>query len=116
MSDPNKQPNKSPLPGNPPNWGVMILMTVIVGILMVAFVFDGALASPGRVISLEQFTKDYKGGKVVLSQPKEFPIEVTLDASSSEGVITAYEYRNLPQFPKAAFYMPFTDSDRKSVV
>ena len=111
MSDPNKQPNKSPLPGNPPNWGVMILMTVIVGILMVAFVFDGALASPGRVISLEQFTKDYKGGKVVLSQPKEFPIEVTLDASSSEGVITAYEYRNLPQFPKAAFYMPFTDSD-----
>ncbi|MEE1265169.1 MAG: hypothetical protein UHH87_02665, partial [Akkermansia sp.] len=111
MSDPNKQPNKSPLPGNPPNWGVMILMTVIVGILMVAFVFDGALASPGRVISLEQFTKDYKGGKVVLNQPKEFPIEVTLDASSSEGVITAFEYRNLPQFPKAAFYMPFTDSD-----
>jgi glucosamine-6-phosphate deaminase len=82
----------------------MILMTVIVGILMVAFVFDGALASPGRVISLEQFTKDYKGGKVVLSQPKEFPIEVTLDASSSEGVITAYEYRNLPREHQESYW------------
>ena len=71
MSDPNKQPNKIPTPGNPPNWGVMILMTVIAGILLVAFVFDGALASPGRAITLEQFTQDYKGGKVVLSQPKD---------------------------------------------
>ncbi len=111
MSDPNKQPNKLPTPGAGPNWGVMILMAVIFGILMVAFVFDGSLVSPGRSISLEQFRQDYKAGKVVLNQPKEFPIEVTLDAGATEGVISAFEYRNLPQYPKAAFYMPFTASD-----
>ena len=62
MSDPNKQPNKLPTPGGSPNWGVMILMTVIVGILMVAFMFDGALTAPGRTISLDEFKKDYRAG------------------------------------------------------
>ena len=111
MSDPEKQPNKIPTPGGSPNWGVMILMTVIAGILMVAFVFDGALASPGRTISLEQFQQDYKAGKVVLNQPKEFPVEVTLNASSTEGVISAFEYRKVPEFPKQHFYMYFADSE-----
>lgn len=111
MSDPNKQPNKLPTPGGAPNWGVMILMAVIAGILMVAFMFDGALASPGRAISLEQFRQDYRAGKVVLNEPKKFPLEVTLDSSSTEGTITAYEYKTLPKFPKAEFYMPFTESD-----
>ena len=111
MSDPNKQPNKLPTPGGSPNWGVMILMAVITGILIVAFMFDGSFASPGRTISLEQFRQDYRAGKVVLSEPKKFPLEVVLDSSSTEGTITAYEYKNLPQFPKAEFYMPFTDSD-----
>ena len=111
MSDPNKQPNKLPTPGGSPNWGVMILMAVIAGILMVAFMFDGSFASPGRTISLEQFRQDYRAGKVVLNEPKKFPLEVVLDSSSTEGTITAYEYKNLPQFPKAEFYMPFTDSD-----
>ncbi len=111
MSDPNKQPNKLPTPGGSPNWGVMILMAVITGILIVAFMFDGSFASPGRTISLEQFRQDYRAGKVVLSEPKKFPLEVVLDSSSTEGTITAYEYKTLPQFPKAEFYMPFTESD-----
>ena len=111
MSDPNKQPNKLPTPGGSPNWGVMILMAVITGILIVAFMFDGSFASPGRTISLEQFRQDYRAGKVVLNEPKKFPLEVVLDSSSTEGTITAYEYKSLPQFPKAEFYMPFTDSD-----
>ena len=102
MSDPNKEPNKPPTTGGSPNWGVMILMTVIMGILLVAFMFDGSLSSPGRTISFDQFRQDYKAGKVVLNQPKEFPIEITLDSSSTEGTITAYEYRNVPKFPKAA--------------
>ncbi|MBR5185718.1 MAG: hypothetical protein IKW19_05410, partial [Akkermansia sp.] len=111
MSDPNKQPNKLPTPGGSPNWGVMILMAVITGILIVAFMFDGSFASPGRTISLEQFRQDYRAGKVVLNEPKKFPLEVVLDSSSTEGTITAYEYKTLPQFPKAEFYMPFTESD-----
>ena len=111
MSDPNKQPNKLPTPGGSPNWGVMILMAVIAGILIVAFMFDGALASPGRVISLEQFRQDYRAGKVVMNDPKKFPIEVTMNASSTEGVITAYEYRKAPEYPRQHFYMYFTDSE-----
>ena len=111
MSDPEKQPNKIPTAGGSPNWGVLILMTVIFAILMVAFVFDGSLTSPGRTISLDEFRQDFKAGKVVLNQQKDFPIEVTLNSSSTEGTITAFEYRTLPQYPKAAFYMPFTESD-----
>ena len=111
MSDPEKQPNKIPTAGGSPNWGVLILMTVIFAILMVAFVFDGSLTSPGRTISLDEFRQDFKAGKVVLNQQKDFPIEVTLNSSSTEGIITAFEYRTLPQYPKAAFYMPFTESD-----
>ena len=111
MSDPNKDPNKLPTPGSSPNWGVMILMAVIFAILMVAFVFDGTLTSPGRTISLDEFRQDYKSGKVVLNAPKEFPIEVVLDSSSTEGTITAFEYKVVPSYPKAAFYMPFTESD-----
>ncbi|MBR2145499.1 MAG: hypothetical protein IJ956_08160, partial [Akkermansia sp.] len=111
MSDPEKQPNKLPTPGGSSNWGAMILMFVILAILMVAFVFDGAFASPGRTISLDEFRQDYKAGKIVLNQPRDFPVEVTLSPSSVEGVITAFEYRNVPQYPKAAFYMPFTESD-----
>ena len=111
MSDPNKQPNKLPTPGGNTNWGAMILMLIILAILMVAFVFDGAFASPGRNITLDQFRQDYKAGKVVLHQPKDFPIDVTLESNSVEGVITAYEYRNTPKYGKAAFYMPFTESD-----
>ncbi len=111
MSDPNKQPNKIPTPGGSPNWGVMILMAVICAILMVAFVFDGSMSAPGRTISLEQFRQDYKTGKVVLNQPKDFPIEIVLNSGNTEGSITAFEYRTLPQYPKAAFYMPFTESD-----
>ena len=111
MSDPNKQPNKLPTPGGSPNWGAMILMAVIAGIIMVAFMFDGTMASPGRSISLEQFRQDYRAGKVVLNEPKKFPVDVTLNSSSTEGTITAYEYKALPQFPKAGFYMPFTESD-----
>ena len=111
MSDPNKQPNKLPTPGGSPNWGVMILMAVITGILIVAFMFDGALASPGKSISLEQFRQDYRAGKVVMNDPKKFPIEVTMNSSSTEGVITAYEYRKAPEFPRQHFYMYFTDSE-----
>ncbi len=111
MSDPEKQPNKLPTPGGAPNWGVLILMAVIFAILMVAFVFDGSLTSPGRTISLDEFRQDFKAGKVVLNQPKEFPIEVTLSSNATDGTITAFEYRTLPQYPKAAFYMPFTESD-----
>jgi hypothetical protein len=84
MSDPNKQPNKIPTPGGSPNWGVMILMAVICAILMVAFVFDGSTSAPGRTISLEQFLQDYKTGKVVLNQPKDFPIEIVLNSDCCE--------------------------------
>ncbi len=111
MSDPNKKIPPTPQPGGSQNWGVMILMAVIAGILMVAFMFDGTMGSPARSINLEQFQTLWRQGKVVMNQPKEFPIEVTTNDASSEGCITAYLYRNTPKYPEAVFYMPFTDSD-----
>ena len=98
-------------PGSTPNWGLMILMTVIAGILLVAFVFDGALAPPAKVMKLDAFQNDYRSGLIVQHDQKNFPIEVITSDGSSDGVITAYRYLNTPQFKKATFFMPFTDSD-----
>ena len=98
-------------PGSSPNWGLMILMTVIAGILLVAFVFDGALAPPAKVMKLDEFQHDYRSGLIVQHDQKNFPIEVLTSDGSSEGVVTAYRYRKAPQFKKTPFFMPFTDSD-----
>ena len=109
MSDPKK-----PLPptssGGSTNWGVLVLMAVIGCILLVAFAFDGTMGTPTRKISLEDFQKDYRQGKVVLNQPKDFPLSVTTGEGGGNGVIKAYEYRKTPEFPKGQFYMPFSDS------
>ncbi len=116
MPDPKQNPNGLPpvpptTPGSPPNWGLWILTAVITGILLLAFVFDGDIAHSTRKIKLDEFQKDYRTGLVVLTHPKEFPIEVTSSDSSSEGTITAYLYRKAPQYPTGRFYMPFTDSE-----
>ena len=103
---------KNPLPvpphGTPTNWGVFILMTVIAGIILAAFTFDGNLS---KKISFEDFQRDFRAGKVVMGMPKDFPIDVVTNTESGNGTITAFEYRKEPKFPTGTFYMPFTDSD-----
>ena len=107
----NNFPPPAPQTPGSPNWGLMILMTVIAGILLMAFVFDGVLAPPAKAMKLDEFQQDYRNGLIVLHDQKNFPIEVLTSDGSSEGVITAYRYRNAPQFKKTEFFMPFTDSD-----
>lgn len=109
MSD-KKNPLPPTPPGSPTNWGVLILMTVIAGILVLAFMADGTMASPARSLNLDAFVTDYRAGKVVLTQPKDFPIVVTTNAAESNGSVTAYEYRKQPEAAYGKFFMPFTDS------
>lgn len=109
MSDKNN-PLPPPRPGSPTNWGVVVLMTVIAGILLLAFMFDGTMASPARSLNLDAFVTDYRAGKVVLTQPKDFPIIVTTNNAESTANVTAYEYRKQPEPVYGKFYMPFTDS------
>ena len=111
MPDNDKKTPPTPQPGSSPNWGLMILMTVIAGILLIAFAFDGSMSSPARTISLDEFTRDYRSGLVVTSDPKQFPIEVSSNDASSNSTLTAYLYRKAPQFSTGKFYLPFTDSD-----
>ena len=86
MADQNQNKNGlPPTPGNSPNWGLWILMAVITGILLLAFTSDGSMGSPSRSISLEDFRKDYRSGKVVLTDPEHYPIEVISNDSSSNG-------------------------------
>ena len=109
---PNDNKNTPPQqPGSSPNWGVMILMAVITGILLVAFVFDGDMSSPAKGISLEEFEGKYRDGLVVLDDQKNYPIEVVTNDASSNSTLTAYVYRKAPHFNKVQFYMPFTDSE-----
>lgn len=109
---PKKNPFSSPpQPGSSPNWGVMILMAVITGILLVAFVFDGSMSSPARSITLDAFTKDYREGLVVTTQPKDYPIEVTTNDAGSESTLTAYLYKKKPNYQESTFVLPYTDSE-----
>ena len=93
------------------NWGLWLLLAVLAGVVMLAFMFDGGLGSGARRMSLSEFESTYRKGMVVMNDPKEFPIEVTSRDSSGDSVITAYVYRQDPSFTYTRFYMPFTNSE-----
>lgn len=87
-------------------------MAVIGGILLLAFMFDGKMGSQSGTLTLDQFRTAYREGRVVLTSPKEFPIEVVTNDASGEGSIYAYLYRTTPKAETGTFYMPFTDSEQ----
>ena len=114
--EPNQKPEgqpPTPSPASQPNWGLFLLLTVIVGVILLAFVFDGGIGSGAHKVSLSDFEQAYRAGRVVMNEPKDFPIEVVTNENASSGVITAYVYKkdHLPKFSYERFYMPFTDSD-----
>ena len=86
-------------------------MAVITGILLLAFTSDGDIGSTAQKITLEEFRQDYRNGRVVLTEPDKYPIEVVSNDSSSNAVINAYVYKSAPNFTYAPFYMPFTESE-----
>lgn len=109
---PNQSNNLPPAPQpQQKNWGVVILIAVIVGILMIAFNSEGTLGKPAKDMTLETFLQDYRNGNIVLNQPKKFPIEVISSEGSGNSVIRAYAYKKTPVYSTGTFYMPFTDSE-----
>ncbi len=116
MSDnPNKNglpPTPSNLPGS--NWGLWILMAVIAGILMLAFVSDGALRASAKKLRLDEFRMDYRNGLIVLNDEKNYPIDVVTGEGGSQGTINAFRFKQQPQVGTGTFFMPFTDSQQIS--
>ncbi len=113
-------PNKNGLPPTPPqgsptsgsNWGLWILMAVIAGILMLAFVSDGAMGATAQPLKLDEFRKDFRKGLIVLNDDKNYPIEVVTADGGTKGTISAFRYKAQPQTATGTFYMPFSDSEQ----
>ena len=113
---PDKKPDNQtppPSPSSQPNMGLWLLIFVVVGIILLAFVFDGGIGSHSRKMSLPAFEEAYRQGLVVMNEPKEFPIEVISKDNSSDAFISAYVYKEdkRPNFTYEKFYMPFANSD-----
>lgn len=114
---PDQTPDKETPPPTPPpsqpNMGLWLLIFVIVGIILLAFVFDGGIGGRAQKLSLPAFEEAYRQGKVVMNEPKEYPIEVISQDNSSEALISAFMYKKdkEPAVSYENFYMPFTNSD-----
>lgn len=88
------RPPKFPGSGRPesPNWGVWVMVLLIVGVLAFGFFTPESFGLGPRKENLESFEAQYKAGRVVLNDPKA-PVEVVLSENGSEGVIHALVYR-----------------------
>ena len=88
------RPPKFPGSGKPesPNWGVWVMVLLIVGVLAFGFFTPESFGLGPRKESLESFEAQYKAGRVVLNDPKA-PVEVVLNENGSEGVIHALVYK-----------------------
>ncbi len=113
MADQNPSPNdphnQAPTPpnGKPTNWGLWILILVIGSILLMAFNFDGAMGAASKDTKLDEFSKMYRDGLIVQNNNKHFPIIVTTEGEQGPGTITAYSYKQAPQFTSTQFFLPF---------
>ena len=88
------RPPKFPGSGKPesPNWGVWVMVLLIVGVLAFGFFTPESFGLGPKKESLESFEAQYKAGRVVLNDPKA-PVEVVLSENGSEGVIHALVYK-----------------------
>lgn len=99
MSD--GMPPNSPRPPKPsdprksdsPNWGVWVMLILIVGVLAFGFFAPDSFGLGPHKESLEDFEKQYKSGRVLLDDPKS-PVEVVLSEDGQEGVIQALVYKD----------------------
>ena len=94
-----------------PNWGLWLLLSVVVGVILLAFVFNDGIGVGTKKMELSEFEKEYRDGNIVLNDPQHFPVEVISNSGTTAGIIKAYMYREKQSFPMGKFYMPFTDSD-----
>ncbi len=103
--------NKGIKPHRPFNLGLWVLLSVVAGIIMLAFMYNDGIGSGRKKIDLREFEEEYRAGNIVLDEPENFPIEVISDEGSTSGIIHAYLYTEKPKFAYGNFYMPFTDCD-----
>ncbi len=101
-----------PIPSSPKqqNWGLLVLIAVVAGILLIAFNFNGAMGAPAREIKLDELAKIYQDGSIVSNSPKKFPLTVTT-AANGEGIISGYAYKKTPPAQLKSFYLPYTPSE-----
>ena len=106
--------NRPPTPestGGQTNWGLWMLLAVVVGVIMLIFVYDGGLNGGKKEMNLGEFVKQYRSGMVITNNPREYPIQVITSENGNSGIIRAAMYKDKPLFSYGRFYMPFTDSD-----
>ncbi len=108
---PEKRGKEPQMPQRHSNLGLWVLLSVVVGIIMMAFLYNDGIGAGGKKMDLRQFEEQYRAGNVVLNEPENFPIEVISDEGSTSGTIHAYLYSERPKFTYGVFYMPFTDCD-----
>ncbi len=115
MADEKQNPNGLPPSSNPTpgktNWGLWILIAVITGILALAFLSDDGFGGSTKKLTLEEFKHDYREGKIILNDRKNYPVEITSNDGSSKASITAYRLKTPPAAQSGAFLVYFNDSE-----
>lgn len=88
------RPPKFPGSGKPesPNWGVWVMVLLIVGVLAFGFFTPESFGLGPKKESLESFEAQYKAGRGGPERSKA-PVEVVLSENGSEGVIHALVYK-----------------------
>ena len=88
------RPPKFPGSGRPesPNWGVWVMVLLIVGVLAFGFFTPESFGLGPRKENLESFEAQYKAGRVVLNDPKA-PVEVVLSENGYGKRTDLDEYR-----------------------
>ncbi len=100
-----------PAPDRPdsPNWGMWIMILLIVGILSMSIFSPDVFGFGQKKESLEEFESQYQAGRIVLNQPK-LPVEVVLNESGKEGEIHAMVYKKelQPKLESQLFVLRYT--------
>ena len=116
MADQKQNPNGlPPSPNHTPgrtNWGLWILVAVIVGILALAFMSDDGFSGTTKKITMEEFEANCHDGRIILSDQKKYPVEVTTNDSTSKATLTAFRLKTAPATPLGAFLVRFNDSEK----
>ena len=67
------------------NWGLWLLLSVVVGVILLAFVFNDGIGVGSKKMELGEFEKEYRAGNIVLNDPQHFPIEVVSNSGTTAG-------------------------------
>ncbi|MDH3068651.1 ATP-dependent zinc metalloprotease FtsH [Akkermansia sp. N21169] len=106
-NNPDRNPGKPK--GDTPNWGMWVMLVIVVTILLLAFTSPDSFGFGKQKESIAQFEEDYKDGRIILNHPKKYPITVLLSDASPDAVIMASRYKSdvSPELSYEPFVMTF---------